>query len=559
MLRQLLLLVSLFALGETAAQYSWYEPGSWQESQLIITRDAINTNRFAPRVWMPLSAKIGLTDTIAASHGAVRGITFSPYFKTDNPESADNKEQKNGFFTRKGMFYSWSDNQSKDRSTLVINPIINLGVGVAGYDKPLMHNGRGIEVRGNIKQKLGFYTRVTENQTYFPEYVNRYRDTFGVAPGLAWWKGIGKNGGTASLGTDYLQSVGYISAALINNATSSNYLIMGAGHDRFFIGQGYRSLILGNASAPFGFLKFNTKIGPFQYQNIYGQLNGYTPLTGNTLLPKKYLTMHRGSLEFEGDYNTLEIGFSEMIIHHREQGNFDLDYLNPIIFYRSIEANAGSKDNAMMAFDVAYKLPFRWRFYGQAVLDEFKLNEVKKGGWWANKFGWQLGLMRIIRGRLGNGLVQVERNQVRPYTYSHSDPLNSYTHYNQPLAHPLGSNFQEWCMRGFFQPKSMDKLRFQWAGMLAKQGNDPWTGGLNYGANPRRDNDFRVADNGVQMLQGLASEIQSFRLDMAYMVYHNLNLDFGLQWRKETGLYQSNATWIHAGLRWNIEPINNLF
>jgi hypothetical protein len=61
------------------------------------------------------------------------------------------------------------------------------------------------------------------------------------------------------------------------------------------------------------------------------------------------------------------------------------------------------------------------------------------------------------------------------------------------------------------------------------------------------------------MLQGLASEIQSFRLDMAYMVYHNLNLDFGLQWRKETGLYQSNATWIHAGLRWNIEPINNLF
>ena len=39
--------------------------------------------------------------------------------------------------------------------------------------------------------------------------------------------------------------------------------------------------------------------------------------------------------------------------------------------------------------------------------------------------------------------MQGEFNYVRPYTYSHGSPQQSYTHYNQPLAHPLGANFKE--------------------------------------------------------------------------------------------------------------------
>ncbi|HET7817978.1 MAG TPA: gliding motility protein RemB, partial [Bacteroidia bacterium] len=38
---------------------------------------------------------------------------------------------------------------------------------------------------------------------------------------------------------------------------------------------------------------------------------------------------------------------------------------------------------------------------------------------------------------------QAEYNQVSPYCYSHAKPSQSYSHYNQALAHPLGANFKE--------------------------------------------------------------------------------------------------------------------
>ena len=534
------------------AQYIVYEPGCWQETQLIITQDGGNSLRFNPRVW----------NFNQDTSKSIRGVAFRPYFQIDNPESESAYKRKScfrrTFFLRKGMFYSWQDVNVKGKSTFIINPILNLQAG-SGFDGRFNQNGRGVEIRGNIQQKVAFYTRVTENQSYFPQFMNHYRDSLGVVPGLGWWKGAGQNGGVASAKTDYMQSVGYVSAALLNDVSAKNHIVMSAGHDRFFIGQGIRSLILSNYAAPYGFVRLNTSIGPFKYQNLYGQLNGFTPLLGNTLLPKKYFALHRGSLTFANPFQKLEVGFSEMIIHNRPQGGFDLDYLNPVIFYRSVEANAGSADNALMAFDFTYSLPYRWRFYGQGVIDEFKLNKLKQGGWWGNKFGWQLGLMRILRTPKFNGLLQAEYNTVRPYTYSHSDILNSYTHYNQPLAHPLGSNFREWSFKGFFQPKALPNLRIHALAMLATQGNDPWLNGQNFGSNPRRDNDVRVADEGVKMLQGEISEIRSFKIDVTYMISHNVNMDVSWLYRNQTGWQASSGKWLTMGLRWNFEPVQHLY
>ena len=40
----------------------------------------------------------------------------------------------------------------------------------------------------------------------------------------------------------------------------------------------------------------------------------------------------------------------------------------------------------------------------------------------------------------------MEYNLVRPYTYSHWNS-SSYGHYAQPLAHPLGANFDEFIVK----------------------------------------------------------------------------------------------------------------
>ena len=77
------------------------------------------------------------------------------------------------------------------------------------------------------------------------------------------------------------------------------------------------------------------------------------------------------------------------------------------------------------------------------MLDEFTAKEMfANNGYWANKYGIQLGGKYFDAFGVRNLDLQAELNMVRPYTYSHYDSTSNYTHYNQPLAHPLGADFR---------------------------------------------------------------------------------------------------------------------
>ena len=97
-----------------------------------------------------------------------------------------------------------------------------------------------------------------------------------------------------------------------------------------------------------------------------------------------------------------------------------------------------------MGVTAKYKLTDKSHTYGQFIIDEFKISEIRAGkGWWANKYAGQIGFkVHDILG-VDNLCFQTEFNASRPYMYSHHKPLQSYTHYGQPLAHPLGSSFYE--------------------------------------------------------------------------------------------------------------------
>ena len=65
---------------------------------------------------------------------------------------------------------------------------------------------------------------------------------------------------------------------------------------------------------------------------------------------------------------------------------------------------------------------------------------------------YRLGVKYVDAFNIKNLDLQFETNRVRPYTYSHFDSVANYTHYNQPLAHPLGANFQEYIGILKYQP-----------------------------------------------------------------------------------------------------------
>ncbi|MBK9418874.1 MAG: hypothetical protein IPN62_16725 [Flavobacteriales bacterium] len=77
---------------------------------------------------------------------------------------------------------------------------------------------------------------------------------------------------------------------------------------------------------------------------------------------------------------------------------FDVQYLNPVIFYRPVEFAIGSPDNALLGGALNVRAGRSTTLYLQVMLDEFLLEQVRSGnGWYANKQAVQGGSWHATR------------------------------------------------------------------------------------------------------------------------------------------------------------------
>jgi len=458
-----------------------------------------------------------------------------------------NKPFYRNFYSSPAFLVDYYNPQKSYR--LTINPILALGGGrdMVSPNRNLYRNTRGIEVKGFLGEgeKIGFYSMATENQVGLPDFVNFYTDSFGFLPNQGFWKRFKETG------YDYFQARGHFWFNVTEFAT------VRFGHDKVFIGNGLRSLVIGDHAPQNLFLQINTNMGIFNYQNYFAELTDFTRLTGGDLLNKKYMAFHRIGVNITKRIN---VGFFEATMFDRQdpgQSNmFDLNYLNPVIFYRAIEQNLGSQDNAMVGFDFKWNFLHHFQLYGQFVLDEFKLDEIKgRTGWWANKYGTQAGLKYVNVFGVKNLDIQAEYNSARPFTYSHFRSGGSWAHYGQPLAHPLGANFREFIFRVNAQP-----LKRLWANVTLisfNKGEDFTLSGDNYGGNILRDYSQRAKEYDNQIGQGRKIGGLITDVNISYMIAHNLFLDARMYYKiysKEVNLTQRypDTEWFNLGLRWNI-------
>ncbi|HEU4903519.1 MAG TPA: hypothetical protein VFT06_12025, partial [Flavisolibacter sp.] len=346
---------------------------------------------------------------------------------------------------------------------LAVNPVFQYIVGKEkDNSQHLFLNTRGLSLRGVIANKVGFTAYVTDNQERDPKYVQAFVNEKQAVPGEGYYKEF------KATGYDYFDARGTITV------NAAKFIDISFGYDKNFIGNGYRSLFLSDFSNSALFLRLNTRIWKLNYQNLFMELVNAHSRGLDRYLNKKYAAVHHLDL---GVTKWLNVGLFEAIVFGRPD-HFEFGYLNPVIFYRSAERQNGSFDNAIAGMDLKANVAHHLQFYGQLLLDEFKLSELKKK-WWGNKFGFQLGGKYIDAFGVANLDLQAEWNRVRPFTYSHYDSISNYTHDNQPLAHPLGANFNEFLgsLRYQFAPKWMVLAK----AMFYKQGRD--TGSVSFGSN----------------------------------------------------------------------------
>ncbi len=428
-----------------------------------------------------------------------------------------------------------------------INPLFHLTVGKDNQtpEGGIYLNTRGIQADGRIGKNVFFYSEFLENQAFYPKYQRDFINEKTIVPGQGSPKTFGKNRDAY----DFASVKGHV------EYQASQFFNFRFGYGQNFFGDGYRSLLLSDNSFNYPYLRITTSFWKIRYTNLFTQMDDIRFNNANGTFIRKFNTMHLLSLDVT---RRLNVSVFEAVVYGdsaRTRG-YDVNYLNPIIFYRPLEYALGSNaGNVLLGMNMKYKLTNKTHLYGQFILDEFFFKEIKAAnGWWANKFGYQIGF-KSINALIPNLTIQSEYNWVRPFTYSHFDVFQNFAHYNQPLAHPLGSNFKE----------SVTFLRYRYKRFLgdlqimyAKQGRD--TVNANFGTNVYKSYTTRTKEYGNEVGQGIATSTFLTDAKIAYLVNPktNLRLELGVTLRRfktatEKGTLQNETTkYIYFGLHSDI-------
>lgn len=384
--------------------------------------------------------------------------------------------------------------------------------------------GLGLGLRGQFNKKWDFHLMAVQGISTFDSIF---------APKAY----VATDNGTKQLYTDIRSRISY---------TPNHIFNFQIGLDNNFIGQGSRSLFLSDYGKPYPFGLIRANFWRLEYSILYQfmrekKINSWD---------NKFMSSHHISFNAT---KWLHFGIFESVIFQPTDTNlvrgFDAEYLNPVIFYRPQEYSLGSSDNVLLGIELSAD----WKthtFYSQFILDEFYLDELRKrNGWWANKFGGQLG----VKGRFKIGkehfFYRTEYNFVRPYTFSHTSDKLNYGNQGSSITHPYGANFMEILGELKWENK-------QWTTKLFVnyflKGNDK--DGYSYGGNIYQPYTLRPYEYGHFIGQGIQQNGLNAILSASYKITKHGNLQLFIENHFRYSIPGENTFILVSGIRsmlWN--------
>ena len=493
----------------------------------------------------PLAARdaAALLDSLAADADAVAGLSpadrqLLARYRTPGPASAFGWRSPLGLF-KDGVSPARVEG---DGYAFEAGPVLALAAGptrrseIDGRDAtaPVYQFSRGIRAAGQVG-RVYFETRATENQRRPAFYARDYPRA--TAPRLGFVKELGDDA------YDYFAAEGAV-------GYRDRFVDVRLARDRNRWGPGDGTLFLSNYAAPYDHLRVGAQAGPFHYTMAVARLTtpDRDPRGLDTVLPSKYAAFHRISVEL----GRFQVEAFEAVVFHDDtlRGNRrgpEIGYLNPVIFYRSVESELGSGDNALLGLGVSARPVDGVRLYGQVLVDEFRASGFFEDAW-TNKWGVLAGAHAVDLGVPGLE-VRAEYARLRPYFYGHRTESSAYVHYDDVLGHPVGPNADDVSVSLRYRPTARAT-----ASLLAtrtRRGRDPDT--LYVGADPRvpyveRASDVAPTFDGVRQSEWLVEG------SLAYEVLPRLAVEAAGLYRAvddaERGLDRAAA--VTLGLRWEL-------
>ena len=376
-------------------------------------------------------------------------------------------------------------------------------------DEQISTNTRGVLIQGNITDKVYFRTDFYESQSFFPTYVDSMMKASKTVPGQGKAKPF-KTGGV-----DYPMVTG-----IVNFQATKNVNIQ-FGQDKMFIGNGYRSLLLSDNSAPFLFLQAGLSLfeNKLNYHANWASLQTLNKVHGNSgsddLFAKKQANFNY--LSFKPN-SKIEIGVFEGVMWERwneytYSQPFDPVFLNPVPFLTTAIKSNDTLVNSLLGMNVFVKPFTHTAFYGQLSYG------VQGGG-----TGIQIGSKHFDVLEVKGLNLQVEYNQVGDGVYGTQNDYVDYFQFNQPLA------VQQ--MEGFSEALFIGSYRYKRMVVYLKTS-------------------FAKVDN---LAIGKA-DIHNYEANIAYVFnpITNLMVNLGMRYRDHSEA--GNTNWVYFGVKTNLRNL----
>jgi len=210
------------------------------------------------------------------------------------------------------------------------------------------------------------------------------------------------------------------------------------GREKIKFGYGYESkLVLSGDHPLLDFFRINFNYGIFSFTSLHASTVGEFNAERSQNFTK-LIALNRFKLHFK---DLFDFGLGENVIYSGR--GIDLAYLNPFAFYKFEEMSLQDRDNGSLWLDLQTNCFKNLEFQATYFLDDNPLGNLQDFSNYINKTGYQIGVFWYSPFSINDLSVVLEYTRIRPYVYSHINPKNSYTAFNQLLGHHIGPNSDE--------------------------------------------------------------------------------------------------------------------
>ena len=442
-------------------------------------------------------------------------------------------------------------------SVFTLDPYLDAGIDKSSEKNNVLTNfSAGIHMQAVLNDKFSFNLGVITNVNQYPSYIDSIIFTKYNRFDSASGKYIIPGENAAKLNNN--NSFAYTNFNFNITYTPSKHFLIATGYGKNFLGDGYRSLLLSDNSNNYPYLRLQARLWKLTYNVLYNRYSNNFWYEVDGKPQPKYSTIH-----YLG-FNTkkFQVGLFDQVTWIAKDSNFtrgfDLIYLNPLIFMRPQEFTIGSPDNAMIGFNLKYKIYKKGFIYGQLALDDIylKLSKEEHEQFYGNKYALQLGIWNKDIFNVTGLSYRLEWNGVRPYIYGHGVGNNvslNYTNYYQSLTGPFGANYNEFISlfnyshkRWYGVLENLYTIRGENPGLSYNNGEDLWGG------------EEGIPSFGSKTMQGIKTRYSFNQLTAGYLLNtaNRLGIEASIAYRsRQSSIVDQSEFYFSFGIKTSLSNL----